>query len=323
MSKILVTGGAGFIGSHVCEALVKRGDRVICLDNFADYYGPDVGYTSDKKARNIEDLIGQEDFDLISADIRNASDLENIFATNQGIDAVIHLAAMAGVRRSFEIPDEYAATNINGTRLLLINANQFGVRNFVFASSSSVYGDSSPVPFSEQQDCLQPISPYAETKLEGESLCRENHEQTRLPTTCLRFFTVYGPRGRPDMIPYKFTRLLFEGKPLPVFGDGTTQRDYTFIEDIVKGIIAATDRALPFEILNLGNSRTVRLIDFIKTLERLTGRTAQLDWKPPQKGDVQRTYADITKAKQLLDYNPQTTIEEGLRQLVDWYEKNR
>ena len=322
MSKILVTGGAGFIGSHVCEALVNRGDKVICLDNFTDYYGPDVGYTSDKKVRNIEDLTDQPNFDLISADIRKASDLETIFARNQGIDVIIHLAAMAGVRRSFEIPDDYAATNINGTRLLLINANQFDVRNFVFASSSSVYGDNSQVPFREHQDGLQPISPYAETKLEGEMLCRENHGQTGMPITCLRFFTVYGPRGRPDMIPYKFTRFLFEGKPLPVFGDGTTQRDYTFINDIVSGIIAATDRALPFEVINLGNSRTVRLIDFIRTLEKLTGRTAQINWQPPQKGDVQRTYADITKAKELLGYNPQTPIEEGLRQLVEWYKES-
>src|SRR3989344_640550 len=295
MSKILVTGGAGFIGSHVCEALVNRGDKVICLDNFTDYYGPDVGYTSDKKVRNIEDLTDQPNFDLISADIRKASDLETIFARNQGIDVIIHLAAMAGVRRSFEIPDDYAATNINGTRLLLINANQFDVRNFVFASSSSVYGDNSQVPFREHQDGLQPISPYAETKLEGEMLCRENHGQTGMPITCLRFFTVYGPRGRPDMIPYKF------------------------INDIVSRIIAAADRALPFEVINLGNSRTVKLIDFIRTLERLTGITAQINWQQPQKGDVQRTYADITKARELLGYNPQTPIEEGLRQLVEWY----
>jgi UDP-glucuronate 4-epimerase len=310
--KVLITGGAGFIGSHTTAALLSRGDQVACLDNFNDYYSPE------RKRKNVAEFLDDPDYRLYEGDIRDIERLEEVFAKEKP-DKVIHIAAMAGVRPSIERPLLYEEVNVKGTLNMLEAARRHRVTNFLFASSSSVYGGQEKVPFSEDDPITRPISPYAATKAAGELLCHTYHHLYGLTVTCLRFFTVYGPKGRPDMAPYLFTRWVFEEAKLKMFGDGTTSRDYTYIDDIVSGVVAALDADFGYEIINLGNSQTVVLRDFIALVEDLVGKKAHIVQEDMQPGDVPRTWADISKARRLLGYDPRTPVEEGMEQFVAWY----
>jgi UDP-glucuronate 4-epimerase len=318
MKKILITGGAGFIGSHLVDRLLSEGEwRVSVVDDFNDFYDPAI------KRANVSVHENNANLRLFETDIRDKRALENVFNEvfgGQGFQCIVHLAARAGVRPSLEQPLLYAETNIAGTLNLLELARAFGIKQFVFGSSSSVYGTNAKVPFSEDDPIRQPISPYAATKAAGELLGHTYSHLYNLRCLCLRFFTVYGPRQRPDLAIHKFARLISEGKPIPVFGDGSTRRDYTFIDDIIAGVRAAIDYAsTDYEVVNLGESRTVELRELISLLEKELGATAQIDRQPLQPGDVPQTYADITKARRLLGYNPQTQIEEGLHRFVEWF----
>lgn len=314
--RVLVTGGAGFIGSHVCEQLTERGDQVVIVDSFDAFYSPAV------KRRNIEPLVRDGGAQLIEADI---ADVETIAASlSAPVDAIIHLAARAGVRPSLEKPLEYARTNVEGTLAMLELARRLGIRPFVFGSSSSVYGDATPVPFRESEPASEPISPYAATKRAGELLCRSHAHLFGLSVICVRLFTVYGPRQRPDLAIHKFARLMSSGRPIPFYGDGSTERDYTFVADIVDGVVKALDWALAaephaFEIVNLGESQTTSLSQLVEMISAELGVEAKLDRQPHQPGDVQRTYASVDKARALLGYDPRTSMEDGIRQFVDWF----
>src|SRR5215208_898623 len=316
MRNVLVTGGAGFIGSHLVARLLAEGRwRVSVVDDFNDFYDPAL------KRRNVAPHAGREGFALREADIRDRAALEEVFKGAK-FDVVVHLAARAGVRPSLAEPVLYAETNINGTVNLLELAREHGVRQFVFGSSSSVYGENEKVPFAEEDPVNRPISPYAATKAAGELLCHTYSHLFGLRCVCLRFFTVYGARQRPDLAIHKFARLISEGRPIPVFGDGTTRRDYTFVEDIVAGVRAAMDyEASDYEVVNLGGSRTVSLSELIALLERELGQRAVIDRQPPQPGDVPQTYADVSKARRLLGYDPRTPIEEGIRRFVEWFKE--
>jgi UDP-glucuronate 4-epimerase len=310
--KVLVTGGAGFIGSHTVEALLRRGDEVVCLDNFNDYYDPA------RKRRNLEAAVQNPACRVYEADIRDRAALEDVFAAER-VDRVVHLAAMAGVLPSIKSPALYEEVNVRGTLNLLDLARQFRHDHFVFASSSSVYGSNTKVPFEETDPVDRPISPYAATKRAAELLAYSYSHLHGFSCAALRLFTVYGPRGRPDMAPYRFTQSIAEGRPLKMFGDGSTRRDYTYIDDIVSGILSALDRPLGYEIFNLGNSTPVELRRFITVVEEAVGRKAVIERMDLQPGDVPVTYASTEKARRLLSYNPQTSIEEGMRRFVDWY----
>ncbi|HEV2800016.1 MAG TPA: SDR family NAD(P)-dependent oxidoreductase [Pyrinomonadaceae bacterium] len=312
--NILVTGGAGFIGSHLVERLLAENSwRVTVVDDFNDFYAPAL------KRANVAPHLEHEDYELVEADIRDRAALERLFADAR-FDCVVHLAARAGVRPSLTEPFLYTETNITGTLNLLEAARQTGVRQFVFGSSSSVYGINAKVPFSEDDPIRQTISPYAATKAAGEMLCHTYAHLHSVRCVALRFFTVYGARQRPDLAIHKFAKLISEGQPIPVYGDGTTRRDYTYIEDIIAGVRAAIDyTASDYEAINLGESRTVELRELIALLERELGRPAVIDRQPMQPGDVPQTYADISKARRLLGYNPQTQIEEGIRRFVHWF----
>ncbi len=313
MKNILVTGGAGFIGSHLVERLLGEGIwRVNVIDDFNDFYSPEL------KRANVSAYLENPNFRLYEIDICNAVALARVFAENQ-FDTIVHLAARAGVQPSLRHPKLYAATNINGTLNLLELARQFSVKQFIFGSSSSVYGINCKTPFSEDDKIFQPISPYAATKAAGELLCHTYSHLYDIRTVCLRFFTVYGARQRPDLAIRKFSQLILEGKPIEMFGDGTTGRDYTFVDDVIEGVRAAIDYAASdFEIINLGESQTVELKHLIKLLEENLGKKAIVQQKPMRAGDVPQTFADISKARKLLDYNPQTKIEEGIRRFADW-----
>ncbi|MDX1396419.1 MAG: GDP-mannose 4,6-dehydratase [Gemmatimonadota bacterium] len=314
MSRLLVTGAAGFIGSHLCERLIERNHEVVGLDNFDDFYDPAV------KWRNLEGVAGQRAFELVEGDIR---DPEALDALPGGIECIIHLAARAGVRPSIEQPVLYQDVNVSGTQQLLELARRRGIPRFVFGSSSSVYGNNRKVPFSEDDPVDHPISPYAATKRAGELLCHTYTHLFGIRCACLRFFTVYGPRQRPDLAIHKFTRLLSEGRPIQQFGDGTTRRDYTHIDDILQGIEGAIDflrrEEAAFEIVNLGESDTVELSRLIGLISAALGVTPEIEVLPPQPGDVERTYADITKARRLFGYAPETKIEAGIPRFVEWY----
>jgi UDP-glucuronate 4-epimerase len=310
--RVLVTGGAGFIGSHLCEALLQQGDQLTVLDNFNDFYDPAI------KERNIGQLLEIGDFDLRRADLLDEAALDGLFKETKP-EAIVHLAACAGVRPSMEDPALYDRVNVTGTINLLERARGHHVRKFIFGSSSSVYGVNSKVPFSETDPLEKPISPYAVTKRAGELLCYSYHYNYRLPVACLRFFTVYGPRQRPEMAIHKFTRMMFRGEPIPVFHGGESERDYTYIADIVQGILATLRLPFEFEIFNLGNSRTVRLLDLIRCIEAATGRRAELEMMPAQPGDVPVTCADITRARRMLGFEPATPIETGVKKFVEWY----
>lgn len=314
MRSILITGGAGFIGSHLVDRLLSESEwDVSVVDDFNEFYDPAI------KRANVSRHEKNPDYRLFEADIRDKTALKRIFAEN-AFDCIVHLAARAGVRPSLEQPLLYAETNINGTMNLLERAREHGIKQFVFGSSSSVYGINAKVPFSEDDPIRQPISPYAATKAAGELLCHTYTHLYGMRSVCLRFFTVYGPRQRPDLAIHKFARLISEGKPIPVFGDGTTRRDYTFIDDIIAGVRAAIDYAgSEYEVINLGESRTVELRELISLLEKELGAAAKIDHQPLQPGDVPQTFADVTKARRLLGYNPQTQIEEGIHRFVEWF----
>ena len=311
---ILVTGGAGFIGSHLMERLIRDGREVICLDDFNDYYSPAL------KRRNIESVRRCGEFRLYEGDIRDRGLCARIFQENR-VDVVVHLAARAGVRVSLEQPALYQDVNCTGTTNLLELSRTHDVKKFVFGSSSSVYGNNTKVPFSEEDRVDEPISPYAASKRAGELLCTTYHHLYKMPTACLRFFTVYGPRQRPDMAIHKFTRLIATGAEVPMFGDGTMKRDYTFYTDIIQGVAAAIEKDLGFEIFNLGESKTVELRYLISLIEKGLGMTAKIKRMPKQPGDVEITYADVSKSRRVLGYNPSVPIEEGIPIFVDWYRK--
>jgi UDP-glucuronate 4-epimerase len=311
---ILVTGGAGFIGSHLIERLLAEGRwRVTVLDDFNDFYAPAM------KRANVAPHLGRADFRLVEADIRDRAALAKIFAATE-FAVIVHLAARAGVRPSLSEPLLYTETNVTGTLHLLELARAHGIKQFVFGSSSSVYGINAKVPFNEDDPIRQPISPYAATKAAGELLCHTYAHLHGLRTVALRFFTVYGARQRPDLAIHKFARLISAGKSIPVFGDGTTRRDYTYVDDIIAGVRAAIDYdASMYEAINLGESRTVELRELIALLEQALGQKAVIDRQPLQPGDVPQTFADTRKARRLLGYDPQTPIEEGIRRFVEWF----
>ena len=314
MNKFLITGGAGFIGSHLVDRLLASDvTSITVVDDFNNFYDPSI------KHDNIREHLKDPRYRIHEEDIRDRGALETIFTENN-FDCVVHLAARAGVRPSLSEPQLYTETNINGTVNLLELARQSGVKQFVFGSSSSVYGINAKVPFSEDDPIRQPISPYAATKGAGELLCHTYSHLYGLRCVCLRFFTVYGPRQRPDLAIHKFAKLISEAKPIPVFGDGTTRRDYTYVDDIIDGVIAAIHyNSSDYEVFNLGESRTVELNELISLLEKELDTHAKIDRQPPQPGDVPQTYADIAKARALLNYNPKTQIEEGLRRFVEWF----
>lgn len=318
MKKILVTGGAGFIGSHLVERLLADGRaHVTVVDNFNDSYSPQI------KRANVAAYVERNDFDLVEADISDAQAMDKLCARER-FDTVVHLAARAGVRPSLVDPLAYERTNVRGTYALLEAAQRHETEQFIFGSSSSVYGINAMVPFSEDDPISQPISPYAATKIAGEVACHAYSSLYGMRIVCLRFFTVYGARQRPDLAIHKFAQLIAEGRPVPMFGDGSSRRDYTYIDDIISGVMAAIDyRESRFEVINLGESQTVELRYLIELIGQALGKPAIIDRQPLQPGDVPITYADISKARHLLGYNPQTCIESGIRKFVEWFKKNR
>jgi UDP-glucuronate 4-epimerase len=313
---ILLTGAAGFIGSHTADALLAAGHRVVGVDKFSDFYPPAW------KQANVRALAHADRLDLRRLDITDAPAIERLFAELRP-SAVIHLAALAGVRPSIERPADYAHVNVTGTTHLLRSAVASGARKFLFASSSSIYGNNAKVPFSEEDPVEHPISPYAATKRAGELIAHTFWHLHRLPVFCLRFFTVYGPRQRPDLAIHKFARLIEAGRPIPVFGDGSTSRDYTYISDIVDGILAALERCDRYRIYNLGGSHPVTLTDLIEGIEQAMGRKAIIDRRPAQPGDVERTYADVSRSQRELGYAPKVSLPEGLERFVAWFKANR
>ena len=314
MRNLLITGGAGFIGSHLVDRLLATDvEHITVIDDFNDFYDPSI------KRANIREHLNDPRYNISEVDIRDRASVERVFKNNN-FDCVVHLAARAGVRPSLSEPQLYSETNINGTLNLLELARYHGIKQFVFGSSSSVYGINAKVPFSEDDPIRQPISPYAATKGAGELLCHTYSHLYGLRCVCLRFFTVYGPRQRPDLAIHKFAKLISQNKPIPVFGDGTTRRDYTYIDDIIDGVVAAIDyNKTNYEVINLGESRTVELNELISLLEKELDMPATIDRQPPQPGDVPQTFADVSKARALLGYNPKTQIEEGLRRFVEWF----
>lgn len=311
MNHAVVTGAAGFIGSHVSERLLTDGWRVTGIDNFDTFYDPEI------KHRNLRETLKSDQFTLVEGDVRDEHVVNRVM--RDGVDVVIHLAARAGVRPSIECPRLYEEVNVGGTCVLLEAVRQHGVRRFVFASSSSVYGNNKEVPFAESDNVDFPISPYAATKKAGELLCHTYHHLYGIDITCLRLFTVYGPRQRPDLAIHKFARLMEAGEAIPVFGDGTTLRDYTYVDDIAAGILAAVDRCKGYRIFNLGNDRPVTLKDLISALETTFGKKAIWHRLPVQEGDVERTHADISRARAELDWEPTTDLQTGLVRFAKWF----
>jgi UDP-glucuronate 4-epimerase len=309
---VLITGGAGFIGSHLTRRLLGRGERVTVLDSFNDFYDPAI------KRRNVAEYAGREDYRLVEGDIRDARLVDDLFARS-AFTAVVHLAARAGVRPSLAEPILYEDVNCIGTLRLLEAARHHGPADFVFGSSSSVYGINEKVPFAENDPVDLPISPYATTKRTGELLCFNYHHLYGLRTSCLRFFTVYGPAQRPEMAIHKFTDLLARGKAVPLYGDGSSRRDYTFVDDIVEGVVAAMDLAPGFEIFNLGGAETTALADLVQWIAEELEVEPRIDYLPDQPGDVPITFADVSKAGRLLGYSPKVPIRQGLRRFVAWY----
>lgn len=313
-ATVLVTGAAGFIGSNLAEALIADGFEVVGIDNF------DPFYARSWKEQNVR-AVGSG-LKLEEADITDGPAVRRIVDRVKPA-ALVHLAAMAGVRPSIERPAEYAHVNVEGTINLLQAAVENKVSKFLFASSSSVYGNHSKVPFSEADPVFEPISPYAASKRAGELICYTYWHLYRLPIFCLRFFTVYGPRQRPDLAIHKFTRLISAGQPIPVFGDGSMSRDYTYVEDTVAGILAALERCDRYRIYNLGGSNPVTLSRLIEELEQAIGKKAIIDRRPTQPGDVERTYADLTRSAAELGYRPRVTISDGLRRFAAWFRENQ
>jgi len=310
--NIIVTGAAGFIGSHVCEHFIKHGHCVIGVDNFDEFYPVEF------KLWNLIELRKSNRFFFFKTDIRDKDEIDKILNEHK-VEAVIHLAAKAGVRPSIESIEAYYDVNVNGTISLLESMRKNNIKKMLFASSSSIYGNNSKVPFAETDPVDTPISPYASTKKSGELLCHVYHHLYNFNITCLRFFTVYGPRQRPDLAIHKFTRLINEGKPIPFYGDGTTARDYTYVEDIIEGIHCALRHMKGFQVFNLGESNTITLDKLVKTIENNLNKTAILNRQPMQPGDVTKTFADISKAKSQIGYNPKMDFDAGIKEFISWY----
>jgi UDP-glucuronate 4-epimerase len=313
--NILVTGGAGFIGSNLIDRLLEDGHKIVCIDNFDDYYDPAI------KEKNITSAKKHDNYSLVRADIRNETEIDKCFSLHS-IETVVHLAAKAGVRSSLLYPELYYDVNVIGTLRLLEVMRKHNVKNLIFGSSSSVYGNNNKVPFSEIDPVDKPISPYAASKKAGELLCYTYHNLYNFNIYCLRFFTVYGPRQRPEMAIHQFVRKILGGEQVTFFGDGTSQRDYTYVNDILDGIIKCLNRLRGYEILNLGESHTISLIKLIELIEYLSDKKAIVDWQPMQQGDVRATFADIRKAKKIINYNPKYSIEDGLRNFIEWFHNN-
>lgn len=309
-----MTGGAGFIGSNVSKKLLKRGNQIVCVDDFNDYYNPKL------KEDRIKIFLKDYKFPVYRVDIRNYTSLKEIFE-KENIDKICHLAARAGVRASIEDPFIYQETNIKGTLNLLELAKEYKIKDFIYASSSSVYGGNTKIPFAEKDSVDAPISLYAASKKADELMAHVYHNLYNLNCTGLRFFTVYGPWGRPDMAPIKFAKLISNDKPIDVYNYGKHERDFTYIDDIVQGTVAALDHPFPYEVINLGNSNTVKLEYFISLLEKELGKKAQKNMLSKQPGDMEITNADITKAKSLLEFEPKTNIEEGIKKFINWFKE--
>lgn len=317
--RILVTGAAGFIGSHAVEALLARGHTVTGVDNFDPFYDEAI------KRRNLAGAATNRRFSLVEADIRDVPAMREALSAASP-EVIVHLAARAGVRPSIADPVLYADVNVTGTAVLLETAKALGIRRFVFASSSSVYGNDATPPFRESEPAIRPVSPYAATKRGAELLCETFAALEReMRIISLRFFTVYGPRQRPDLAIHKFTRLIWEGKPIPFFGDGTFSRDYTYVTDTVTGVVGAVDRSATMrpghEIYNLGESATTTLNELVRLLEAAIGKQAELQRLPEQPGDVRRTFADVSRAREALGYAPSVPIEKGIPMFVDWFRR--
>ena len=315
--NFLVTGGAGFIGSHVCERLLRDGHRVWAFDDLNDFYDPQI------KRRTLADIQSPgKPFTFVPGDLTETSAVNALFAATK-FDQVIHLAARAGVRPSLEQPALYQRVNVEGTVNILEAARKTGCKKITIASSSSVYGVNAKVPFSESDPIFSAVSPYAASKLACEALGHVYHHIYGMDVAMLRFFTVYGPRQRPDLAIHKFTKLIDSGQPIPVFGDGSTARDHTFITDILEGILACTRQEFGFEVFNLGESQTVKLSELIALIESALGKKAVIDRQPLQPGDVPITYADISKAKKMLGYNPQVKAAKGIPLFVEWFRNSQ
>lgn len=313
--NILVTGGAGFIGSNLVKELLKNKHRVFAIDNFNNYYD------SNYKRMNIQD-IQDNNFEIFNADINQQVNLRDI-VKDYHFDKIIHLAALVGVRNSLIDPNSYIKTNIEGTANILELAKEFEIKDIIFASSSSVYGNDSSLPAREEDPCTKQLNPYAMSKRSAEILCYVYHQLYGLNITVLRFFTVYGSCGRPDMSPYIFTESLLTNKPINVNGDGSATRDFTYIKDIVNGILLSINTPFPYEIINLGSSNPISVVEFIKVLEKITGKMGNIQFGNKIEGESQNTYADITKAKKLLGFNISTSLEDGMAEFIYWYKNNR
>lgn len=314
--SVLVTGGAGFIGSHLIDSLLRDGNQVLAIDNFDPFYDKRI------KERNMSRHAHSDDYSFVEADIRNRGEVDRIFEQYQP-DIVVHLAAKAGVRPSVADPQLYADVNITGTVNILDAAVKYHSQRVVFASSSSVYGLNEKVPFSEDDPILQPASPYGATKVAGEALCNSYSNCYGLPIVALRFFTVYGPRQRPDLAIHKFVKKILQDEPISLYGDGTTSRDYTYIDDIVIGVRKAMEYEVNgYDVFNLGNDQPTKLIDLVHTIEEVLGQKAKIDWLPVQTGDVPQTWADLRKAERLLGYRPTTHLSDGIAKFKVWMEES-
>ena len=313
--KILVTGAAGFIGSHLCEKLLVDGNTVVGFDNFDPFYERTI------KENNLKTSISNESFNLVEGDIRDTESVKELF-NEHTFEVVVHLAAKAGVRPSIKDPITYNKVNVLGTLNILEMMKENDIKRLVFASSSSVYGDSPDVPYKETMNVNNPISPYAATKIAAELLCYNYRHLYNISATCLRFFTVYGPRQRPEMAIAKFVKKAYDGNLISIYGDGSSCRDFTYIKDIIQGVVASIERDLGFEIINIGESETIDLNTLLELIKELTGCDLKTEHVPMQAGDVYKTFANIDKAKQLLDYTPVTSVREGLKQYISWLRNN-
>jgi UDP-glucuronate 4-epimerase len=313
--NILVTGGAGFIGSHLVEKLLVKNHRIIVIDNFDPFYDSSI------KERNLDQAKNFKNFKLYRNDILDEQALHKIFTENS-FDLIVHIAAKAGVRPSIANPSAYYQTNVQGTVNLLEKCKQHGIKKFIFASTSSIYGNNEKVPFSENDPVDFPISPYAATKKAAELICYTYYHLYHIDIHALRFFTVYGPRQRPDLAIHKFFKLIWQNKPIQLYGDGSTSRDYTYIDDIIDGVLKSIEGLSGFEIINLGESQTITLRHLVEVIEQILGKKAYKEFLPMQPGDVRQTFADISKAKRLLGYDPHTSIEQGLADFYEWFKQN-
>lgn len=309
--KILVTGAAGFIGSHLCEKLLANGNRVVGFDNFDPFYERAI------KENNLKTSISNESFIMVEGDIRDTESVKKLF-NEHTFEVVVHLAAKAGVRPSIKDPIEYYKVNVLGTLNILEMMKTNEIKRLVYASSSSVYGNSPDVPYKETMNVNNPISPYAATKIAAELICHNYRHLYNISATCLRFFTVYGPRQRPEMAIAKFVKKAYDGNLISIYGDGSSLRDFTYIDDIIQGVAASIERDLGFEIINIGESETVDLNTLLELIGELTGCDLNTEHLPMQPGDVDKTYANIDKAKQLLDYAPATSVREGIKKYISW-----